>query len=131
MSSLETPNLPGYSSDGQTALLVFRLGPSSHGAVGYYCLTKRAGRWAITGGRIGYYDSWAINLRTGARRPCSHLRRDAAGSITLAPKLVWGSECSFELVKSIWTPFGPKTKMEKAPATPGHPHEPAVEQIEG
>ena len=37
----------GYSRDGQTAVVYFTFGPTSHGAGGYYLLSKVKGRWEI------------------------------------------------------------------------------------
>ena len=42
------PGLPGYSSDGQRALLPFMVGPAPHGLLRcYYLLTKVDRRWEI------------------------------------------------------------------------------------
>ena len=46
--------LPGYSRDGQTALLYFTFGPTAHGAVGCFVLRKTNGSWKISDRRIGY-----------------------------------------------------------------------------
>lgn len=48
------PNLPGYSVDGRTAVFRFILGPTPHGARGFYLLERRAGGWEITGRFLGY-----------------------------------------------------------------------------
>jgi hypothetical protein len=40
-------SLPGYSEDGQNAVLAFRFGPSAHGAFGYCLLQKVDGVWKI------------------------------------------------------------------------------------
>jgi hypothetical protein len=47
--------LPGYSRDGQTALLSFTFGPNPHGAVGCYVLRKTNGCWKISERRIRYF----------------------------------------------------------------------------
>jgi hypothetical protein len=41
------PTLPGYSPDGQTALVAFWCGPSPHGAFGIYVLRLANGKWEI------------------------------------------------------------------------------------
>jgi hypothetical protein len=47
--------LPGYSRDGQTALLRFTFGPTPHGSDGFYLLRKVKGRWEIIAKRLSYY----------------------------------------------------------------------------
>jgi hypothetical protein len=47
--------LPGYSKDGQTALLRFTFGPTPHGSDGFYLLRKVKGRWEIIAKRLSYY----------------------------------------------------------------------------
>jgi hypothetical protein len=49
-------SLPGYSRGGQTALFHFTFGPTPHGAVGDYLLSRVKGRWEIVGRFIGYFD---------------------------------------------------------------------------
>jgi hypothetical protein len=50
------PLLPGYSKDGQTALLSFSFGPTMHGSVGYYLLKKEKGRWEIVEKELWHYS---------------------------------------------------------------------------
>ena len=50
------PYLPGYSSDKRTALFACHVGPTPHGAMGYYLLKKVHGRWEIVWRFIGYFD---------------------------------------------------------------------------
>jgi hypothetical protein len=47
--------LPGYSKDGQTALLRFTFGPTPHGSDGFYLLRKVKGHWEIITKRLSYY----------------------------------------------------------------------------
>jgi hypothetical protein len=47
--------LPGYSKDGQTALLRFGFGPTAHGAEGYYLLKKAKGHWEIIDKGLWFY----------------------------------------------------------------------------
>ncbi len=49
-------HLPGYSRDGQTALIRFWFGPTAHGAQGYYLLKKARGRWEIVGRSFWYSE---------------------------------------------------------------------------
>lgn len=39
--------LPGYSADGDTAVLRFWFGPTAHGAVATYLLVRRDGKWLV------------------------------------------------------------------------------------
>jgi len=48
--------LPGYSRDGRTALVLFSFGPTPHGAIGCYLLSKTNGRWEIIERSIGNFD---------------------------------------------------------------------------
>jgi hypothetical protein len=48
------PQLPGYSKDGQSAIIRFSFGPTPHGAVGYYLLKKVKGRWEIVDKELLY-----------------------------------------------------------------------------
>jgi hypothetical protein len=48
--------LPGYSSDGGTAVLKFGFGPTPHGAGGVYLLRKLNGRWEVLDKEIYYYS---------------------------------------------------------------------------
>lgn len=48
--------LPGYSRDGQNALLSFTFGPTPHGAVGFYLLKRVNGRWEIIMRSLYYYS---------------------------------------------------------------------------
>jgi len=47
--------LPGYSKDGQTAVLRAWFGPTSHGATATYMLANKKGRWAIVWRKVAYY----------------------------------------------------------------------------
>jgi hypothetical protein len=40
--------LPGFTQDGQTALLGFSLGPSEHGDAALYVLKRENGHWTVT-----------------------------------------------------------------------------------
>jgi hypothetical protein len=47
--------LPGYSRDGQTAVLRARFDPTAHGGQATYIVTKNAGRWAVVWREFRYY----------------------------------------------------------------------------
>jgi hypothetical protein len=47
--------LPGYSRDGRTAVLRFRVGPTPHGAVGTYFFEKSNGLWKVKWKHIIYF----------------------------------------------------------------------------
>jgi hypothetical protein len=52
LQAFDLPNwafleLPGYSSDGKTAVLKLTFGPTPHGAWGVYLLKRTGGRWVI------------------------------------------------------------------------------------
>ena len=47
--------LPGYSSDGKTAVLRFAFGPSSHGASATYLMTNQGGRWIVSDYDLAYF----------------------------------------------------------------------------
>jgi hypothetical protein len=48
--------LPGYSPNGQEAVVLFRCGPTEHGAQGAYFLIKTSGRWEIAWRDIYYFS---------------------------------------------------------------------------
>ena len=47
--------LPGYSNDGRTAIVRFWFGPTPHGAIGTYLLTRRDGKWKVKWRSFSYY----------------------------------------------------------------------------
>lgn len=47
--------LPGYSKDGQTAVLRAWFGPTPHGASATYMLAKKKGKWTIVWRRVRCY----------------------------------------------------------------------------
>jgi hypothetical protein len=47
--------LPGYSKDGQTAVLRASFGPTPHGATTTYMLAKKNGRWSVVWRKVAYY----------------------------------------------------------------------------
>ena len=47
--------LPGYSADGNRAVLRFAFGPTSHGAAGTYYLVKRNGKWTVGWRKFAHY----------------------------------------------------------------------------
>jgi hypothetical protein len=49
------PWLPGYSKDGETAVLRACVGPTPHGATTTYLLTKKRGRWTVVWRTVAYY----------------------------------------------------------------------------
>ncbi len=46
--------LPGFSKDGNTAVVRVRFGPSAHGATATYMLIKQDGRWRVKWRRTAY-----------------------------------------------------------------------------
>jgi hypothetical protein len=48
--------LPGYSRDGSAVLVPFKFGPTPHGAIGCYYLSKVNGRWEIVERLLGYFN---------------------------------------------------------------------------
>ena len=50
------PYLPGYSRDGQTAIMFFAFGPTSHGAVGYCLLSRATDRWCVVWSCFWYFN---------------------------------------------------------------------------
>jgi hypothetical protein len=50
------PFLPAFSEDGQTAVFAFYFGPTPHGAVGCYLLSRDSGQWIAKQRWIGYAD---------------------------------------------------------------------------
>ncbi len=50
------PCLPAYAEGGQTALFAFYFGPTPHGAVGCYLLSRDNGHWKVKQRWIGYFD---------------------------------------------------------------------------
>ena len=47
--------LPGYSKDGQSAVLRTSFGPTPHGATATYMLAKKDGRWTVVWRKVSYY----------------------------------------------------------------------------
>jgi hypothetical protein len=47
--------LPGYSQDGRSAVVRFWFGPSAHGAIATYRLTRKGGHWKIDWHKLAYY----------------------------------------------------------------------------
>jgi hypothetical protein len=47
--------LPGYSKDGQTAILRASFGPTPHGATTTYMLAWKNGRWTVVWRKVAYY----------------------------------------------------------------------------
>jgi hypothetical protein len=47
--------LPGYSKDGQSAVLRMSFGPTPHGATATYMLAKKDGRWSVVWRDVSYY----------------------------------------------------------------------------
>jgi hypothetical protein len=50
------PFLPGFTADGQTAVFACYFGPSPHGAVGVYILTRENGSWKVKQKHLGHYN---------------------------------------------------------------------------
>ena len=78
--------LPGYSADGNSAVIRFSFGPTAHGASGTYYFKKSAGGWG--GGlerilllRIGYI--WALLPCWGLLRQGLSGLRDSGGNVNL------------------------------------------------
>ena len=49
-------SLPGYSRDGSTAVVLFRIGPDPHGAAWLYQLARFQGRWNVAWRRFVYNE---------------------------------------------------------------------------